>query len=161
MIATTQTIASDLHAEETLSAYARRTHPTPTRHPLRAALVAIALACVLSIGLAFAGSALASEGTWHANRVGLGDATTAPTYLVYLRPHGSVTYSVGSDGHNCPRGGFFTDVSAYAWNGTAIGAQFHTNDHDYWRGYRGRVSFDGITFHNGTHRKVLVAGWCD
>src|SRR4051812_9002386 len=94
-----------------------RTTPTP-HHPLRAALTAVATALVLAIVATIVGSAMASpahasEGTWHAHRVGLGDATSPPQELVYLYPHGSVTYARGHDGHNCPRGGFFTDVSAY------------------------------------------------
>lgn len=102
-----------------------------------------------------------------ARAVGLGDAITPPTYLVYLYPHGSVTYARSDRHHvgeNCPHGGFFTDVSAYHWNGTALAPQRWTSDHTltYWRNRNGRsVSFDGITFHNGTYSPVLVAGWCD
>jgi hypothetical protein len=95
--------------------------------------------------------------------VSLGQAETPPTYLTYLWPNGHVTYARGHDGHNCPRGGFFTDTSAYRWNGGALGPQRWNRDHTltYWRGYKGNVTFDGITFTNTTRAKVLVAGWCE
>lgn len=144
---------------------------------LQLALV-FALACIAAAA-ATAPQAQASEGHWRHHRVGLADATTAPTYLVYLWPHGSVTYSSGRDGWNCRKGqrlpdgstlkrnGWFSDVSAYAWNGTAIGAQVDYDDYDawsvrsYWHGAHGHVTFDGITFYNGSNVPVLVAGWCE
>lgn len=95
----------------------------------------------------------------HARAVSLADASYPPTYLVYLYPGASVTYA--DHGENCPGGGFFSDVSAYQWNGHAVGRQHHTELSDYWPTKSGRVTFDGITFRNRSHRPVLVAGWCE
>lgn len=95
--------------------------------------------------------------------VSLQDARVAPTYLVYLWPHGSVTYARGSDGHNCQHGGFFSDVSAYTWKGGELSDQ-HWSKHRqlaYWHDDKGkRVTFDGITFRNHTRARVLVGAWC-
>lgn len=87
----------------------------------------------------------------------LGDARTPPTELAYLQPHASVTYAHGRSGYNCQPRGWFSDMQAYRWNGSAMPAQRRTRD-----GYRwGRVTFDGITFRNGSRAPVLVAGWCE
>lgn len=101
--------------------------------------------------------------TSHARPVSLADASTAPTYLVYLWPHASVTYASGHAGYNCRGGGWFSDVSAYTWRGAAVGAQHWNRAHDliYWRTRNGRVTFDGITFYNASRSPVLVAGWCE
>lgn len=129
--------------------------------------VVIAALLAIAVSAAIAPDAHAGEGTWKAHRVGLGDALTPPTVLHYLRPHRSITYTHGRDGHNCPRGGWFSDVSAYAWNGTAIGAQVDYDDYDAWsvrsagHGAHGHVTFDGITFWNGSNVPVLVAAWCE
>lgn len=100
-----------------------------------------------------------------AQAVALSDATTAPTYMTLLRPGASALYT-GRGGYNCPGGSYFTDVSAYTWQGRALGPQRWTRDHTltYWRvpnHPRQFVTFDGIKFHNDSHRAVLVAGWCD
>lgn len=101
-----------------------------------------------------------------ARPVALTEARSAPTYLVYLWPHGSVTYATGNDGHNCPgkRGGYFSDVSAYAWNGSALGPQrWDDIGAYYWHvpHHHGRVTFDGSTFNNESRYRVLVAAWCE
>jgi hypothetical protein len=96
--------------------------------------------------------------------VGLFDATTPPQYEVYLGVGASVTYAHGRNGYNCPRGGYFTDVSAYTWRGGSLTVQRWNRDHTltYWRSQDGgRVTFDGITFRNHSRAPVLVAGWCD
>lgn len=157
---TSATIASDLLDSETLREYRTRTTPTPTpHHPARIACALVALVACLATALALAGSAMAST----PRAVALSAATSSPTYLTYLYPHAHVTYSRGRDGHNCPRGGFFTDVSAYNWRGGALSPQrWDTIGLDYWRTPGGhRVTFDGITFTNESRRPVLVAGWCD
>lgn len=111
--------------------------------------------------LAAFGTAGASDA--HGRAVSLSEARQAPTYLVMLYPGASVSYDPDDGMGNCPhRGGFFSDVSAYDWRGGAIGPQ-RTDDWsvEYWRHPSGgRVTFDGLTFRNRTHRKVLVAGWC-
>jgi hypothetical protein len=96
--------------------------------------------------------------------VSLSDATAAPTYLVYLWPGGTVTYA-DRHGENCPSGGYFSDVQAYHWNGSALpygqrwsarlGVQYWRNEH------RRLVTFDGVTFANRTRASVLVAAWCE
>lgn len=93
----------------------------------------------------------------------LSEADAPPTVLRYLRPDASATFARGRDGHNCRGGGWFSETQAYRWDGRALGQQRWTREHDltYWPARRGRVTFDGITFHNDTHQPVLVAAWCD
>lgn len=105
--------------------------------------------------------------TAQARPVALSDATIAPTEMVYLYPNASVTYADGR-GYNCPdHKSWFTDTSAYQWNGKAMGPQHQSkgsNYFDYWvrPGHpHQRVTFDGITFRNHTKIGVLVAGWCE
>lgn len=95
--------------------------------------------------------------------VSLNDAEAAPTYLVYLWPHAKVTYTYHDGAANCPGGGYFTNVSAYTWRGNAVGPQHWNRIHDLivWKTHSGRVTFNGITFHNSSRAPVLVAGWCD
>jgi hypothetical protein len=94
-----------------------------------------------------------------ARPVNLTDATYAPSRLVYLQPHMAATFDVDQ----CPRGTYFSEVSAYRWNGHALSAQRWNADHTvtYWSYGRERITFDGITFRNATHHHVLVAGWCE
>ena len=115
-------------------------------------------------GFILAAALVGTAATAHARPVSLSAALSPPTYLVFLYPHASVTYAYGREGYNCPREGrYFADVSAYAWNGSAIGAQRWTRDRTvtYWRNRTGRVTFDGVTFRNASRQFVLVAGWCD
>lgn len=129
------------------------------------AFAPLALLAVIVTALALASPATASHARAHAPRaVGLFDAVAPPQYLVYLGPGASVTYAYGHDGHNCPRGGFFTDTSAYTWRGGSLTPQRWNRDRTltFWRSQDGgRVTFDGITFRNRTPSPVLVAGWCE
>lgn len=97
-----------------------------------------------------------------AHAVPITAARHAPREMVYLYPGGTVTYDKG---FQCPRGAYFSDVSAYTWKGGKLGRQTWESNGPYvysqWRsGFGGRVTFDGITFRNETPRRVLVAGWC-
>lgn len=159
-------------------------------HPMPSAWVAflqLVVIVALSVGalMIYSSSARASTqaaGTYEPTPykpVGLGDAERPPTYLVYLYPHGSVTYASGRDGWNCIKhgdvthDGYFTDVSAYSWRGRAIGPQRWDENgkysssgapSDYWYvrdHHAGKVTFDGITFENHSRVPVLVAGWCE
>lgn len=104
----------------------------------------------------------------HGKPVGLSQSEVAPTYLTYLWPGASVTYASEDDGYNCVdkhgRGvGWFSDVSAYTWQGKPLSQQQWAQHHTltFWRAKKGRVTFDGITFRNHTSKPVLVAGWCE
>lgn len=90
-----------------------------------------------------------------ARAVSLSDAATMPTVEHALRAHRSVSVPLWCAFN-------LTDVSAYYWDGSALGAQRWTSDHTvtYWRAKRGRVTFDGLTFRNRTRATVLVAVWC-
>lgn len=94
--------------------------------------------------------------------VELSDARRAPSKLAYLKPGQYKTWAHGEAGFNCRRG-YFTDTSAYHWDGSALAPQRWNRDRTlaYWRSVRGRVTFDGITFRNHTSQPVIVAGWCD
>lgn len=123
-----------------------------------AAIVALAVVAIMWLG--------ATES--HARAVALSDAATPPTNLVLVGAHESVNFALAHDGtvYNCgeDRYGWFSDVSAYRWNGRALGDQRWNRAHDrtYWRDPRGgRVVFDGVTFVNRTSYPVLVAGWCE
>lgn len=117
-----------------------------------------ALAAFLIIGTP--APAAGTPAPFTARAVALSDATWPPSALRLLYP--GQTWTVARDGTPCPRGGYYGDVSAYRWNGSALGAQTWTADHQvtYWRATRGRVTFDGVTFRNRTRDPVLVAGWC-
>jgi hypothetical protein len=94
--------------------------------------------------------------------VSLRDARTAPTMLEYLPAGHARTFT-----HQCPRGGSWSDVSAYQWTGKALGPQtWHGRRVDpfySWRRphTRDHVRFDGVTFTNDTLHPVIVAGWCE
>jgi hypothetical protein len=113
----------------------------------RAILTALAIA-VLSAPAATASSEP------QARPVTLRDARVAPSYLHLVQPGRSVTRT-----HQCDRGGYWTELSAYQWNGEALPAQRWNADHD--RMSWGRVTFDGITFRNHYSQPVIVAGWCE
>jgi hypothetical protein len=97
-----------------------------------------------------------------ARAVTLRDARVAPTELRLLQPHARITYATPT-GENCTGGGYFSDVSAYRWNGEALGAQVHRSLRDRWTvpGTRTHVTFDGVTFRNHASVPVLIAGWCE
>jgi hypothetical protein len=92
-----------------------------------------------------------------AQSVRLTDATVAPSWLRLVQPHRSAAIPLGCAYR-------LSDVSAYRWNGHALGAQRWTADHlvTYWttRHHR-RVTFDGRTFRNRTRSAVIVAAWCE
>lgn len=98
-----------------------------------------------------------------AREVELSDARRPPTRLAYLMPGEARTYARGIEGWNCRDRTWFSDVSAYHWDGSALGPQRFNRRTQvmFWRSVRGRVTFDGITFRNRTDRPVLVAGWCE
>jgi hypothetical protein len=102
--------------------------------------------------LALALSALALA----AQPVSMSDATYPADFHARVRPGASVTVE-----RQCGAG-FFTETSAYRSNGGALAGQRWTADETltYWRGRHGRVTFDGVTFKNGTRAPVVVAGWC-
>ena len=101
----------------------------------------------------------------HARPVELSDARVPPTVLAYVGPHDSITFASENDGYNCPASNaWFSEVSAYRWNGGALGDQHRSAFLDWWvrPGHpHQRVTFDGITFRNHTRIPVLVAGWCE
>lgn len=126
--------------------------------------VSHAVLWALLIALVISASQAHASGRPVGHAVSLSQARSAPTYLTYLWPHGSVTYARGSDGHNCQHGGYFSDVSAYTWKGTQLSDQYWSKRglFYFWRDDKGkRVTFDGITFRNHTRGRVLVAAWCE
>lgn len=122
---------------------------------------------IAALTLAFA-AFLYCAATSDARPVALSDATYAPTTLVLLHAGDAVTVAdrFGYDCHTRNGRGYFSDVSAYKWNGRALGAQ-RWDSVDmvyYWRipHTRGQsVRFDGATFYNDSRHSVLVAGWCE
>jgi hypothetical protein len=85
--------------------------------------------------------------------VTLDDASYPPTFLVYL--------NAGQRSHDIPQG--CSDLSAYRWNGKALGPQHWNRMHDriLWSTRKGRsVVFDGLSFENRTRLPVVVAAWC-
>lgn len=93
-----------------------------------------------------------------ARPVSLSDARHAPSSLVYVQPSRSVALE-----RQCPQGALWSDVSAYQWDGSALGGQRWNRLHDrtYWPASTGRVVFDGVRVFNGTTAPVLFAGWCE
>lgn len=136
---------------------------------IRAKNVLLSTALIVALGSAGASDRATAKGSEpKAHPVSLWDATVAPSELAYLKPGKSVTFASEDDGYNCTnakgRGtGWFTDTSAYGWNGEAVGAQRWNADHTvtYWMVAHRRVTFDGITFRNHSKLSVIVAGWCD
>ena len=93
-----------------------------------------------------------------ARPVALTDAHYAPTTLAYMYPHTSITLADAA----CPRGGFYSDVSAYRWDGRALSAQTRVASRHVWRDSRGHaVTWDGATVRNHTNTRVIFAGWCE
>lgn len=124
----------------------------------------ILTACLCSAALSggvWAAGSVASD-SMRARPVALTDATSAPTMLRLVRAHGAYTPA------QCGHGAFFSDVSAYRWNGKALGHQTWSEHAPvggglayYWTARHGRVWFDGATFYNHSSATVLVAGWCE
>ena len=88
-----------------------------------------------------------------ARAVSLADASAAPSYLRLLAPGEAVTRS-----RQCGRA-YWSDVNAYRWHGGTLAPQRWNRDRTLTRW--GRVTFDGLTFRNGSRSAVLVAGWCE
>lgn len=84
-------------------------------------------------------------------------ATVGADFSASLRPGGVVTVD-----HQCAHGGWFTEFQAYRSDGRALGPQRRSPDGRlrFWAGRHGRVTFDGVTFRNGTRARARVAGWC-
>lgn len=97
---------------------------------------------------------LSLAGGAQARPVALPDAKTPPTYLRYLQPGERVTVE-----RQCPHGGYWSDLSAYRWNGAGLPGQQWS--HDRTRTSWGRVTFDGVTWSNHYRLPVIVAGWCE
>jgi hypothetical protein len=134
--------------------------------------------CALVCALALAGDAYGapvppdspSKGSMAPWPVSLTDARTPPTAMAYvpgvMRPvrlQRPASVALG-----CPTGARPTDVSAYRWNGRALGAQTFTPDGSMWQVKRGRYNVGAVTyerrtgtFTNESARPVLVAIWCD
>lgn len=123
------------------------------------AAVIVSLVWIAYLGTAL-GTNLASADA-AANPVGLADARSAPQTILYVIPGGQ--YDTLDGVSQCARGGFWTEFSAYRWDGSALGGQRWNAMHDraYWHDARGgRVTFDGRTIYNGTRHPILFAGWC-
>lgn len=87
---------------------------------MRPRILAVAMSAAIAAGILASG--YVADAALTAQPVALSDANTPPTVLRYVQPHHSVTYASEDDGYNCldanGRGrSFFTEVSAYAWNG--------------------------------------------
>ncbi len=131
----------------------------------RAAILAV-LVPVVFLGLLTGTVASAHADTYRA-RVPLSAAHVAPDRLSYLLPGARVSFT--AHGRDCPRSratpaSSFSDVSAYRWDGSALGVQHWTGraGNFYWRPRQGagRVTYRRGAFRNGTRHAVLVAGWC-
>lgn len=98
----------------------------------------------------------------------LPQATYSPDFLTMVQSDDGIRPTTDRKGHpRVCRHHYFTEVQAYAWNGNPIpGAIPQRWDAKrsliYWIDGQGggRVTFDGLTFHNHTSWPVLVAGWC-
>lgn len=125
-----------------------------TRFLITAALAAALLMIASTLAL---GAEFAQANT--ARAVNLSEANFAPDRLVYVKPGKSVTILDQCGPRTVANlGGFFTELSAYRWNGRALPAQRWNSDRTLLRW--GRVSFDGITATNRYPFPVLFAGWC-
>lgn len=128
-----------------------------TRNGLRTLVGALVLGAAVWAALGMLAAAALASPT-DARRVSLTDARVAPSMMVLVPAH---------ETHNaltqCAHGTYYSDISAYRWNGRALGAQRWTRERTltYWRARHGRVTFDGITWRNRTRAAVLVAGWCE
>jgi hypothetical protein len=117
-----------------------------------ALLLAVALIEVCMVFFAVAAHGAATP-------VSLDDAAVAPSMLYYLGPGERIMVPEPQ----CKHGSYFTDISAYRWNGHALSGQQWTKDNllTYWSARSGRrVTYNGIAFRNHTHGHVIVAGWC-
>lgn len=151
---------------ESAREYGRRVRP-PRKRYARRAVFAIVGALVLTAALTFAAYGTAHAATHRA--VSLADASAPPTVLAILRPHHAYMPAADWQGRPCGLGGrrhgYFSDVSAYRWNGSALGPQrWDDIGVDYWQlghGRHGRVTYDGLMWRNESRATVLVAGWCE
>lgn len=85
------------------------------------------------------------------------DATAGADFTATIRPGQRLTIE-----HQCARGGYFTEFSAYRHDGSALGPQNWREGRTlvYWQGAHGRVTFDGVTWRNETRATAVVKGWC-
>jgi hypothetical protein len=95
--------------------------------------------------------------TLPARAVSLDMATAPPRFLRMVRPNRG-WYAQ----RQCGRGRF-SDVSAYRWDGRALGAQQRTSDVTYWTHPigGGQVTYYRGVFMNRTNHTVLIVGWCE
>lgn len=132
--------------------------------------VSITLATVLILASTASLSATlrTADASTGAHAVSLADASFRPDRLAYVRSGQSVTFRRQCGGrvdvrsHHWTRD-YFTEISAYRWNGARLSPQMWSADQTLtvWvtQNYR-PVTFDGLTFRNGTTSTVIVAGWC-
>lgn len=122
----------------------------------RCTAVAIAIAGTVAASTATL-SAMAAGATPQPRVVPASAATVDADFSASLRPGGVVTVD-----HQCAHGGWFTEYQAYRSDGGALGPQRRSSDGRlrFWAGRHGRVTFDGVTFRNGTRARARVAGWC-
>lgn len=116
------------------------------------------LACVVcSAVLTFDARDASADSHPVAHPVSMADATYPADFHARLRPGASVTVD-----NQCGHGDFFSEFSAYRSDGGALAGQRWGQDGTlvWWSGRHGRVTFDGITYKNGTRATVIVAGWC-
>jgi hypothetical protein len=103
-----------------------------------------------TLALAALAAAIPASAQAAPRAVELSDASIAPTFLKYVHPGG--TANVPCDP---------TDVSAYRWDGNALGAQRKSAGWDYWQARTGRAWYTDRVFLNLSKRPVIVAAWCD
>jgi hypothetical protein len=113
---------------------------------------AVLYALAFVAGAYFAADALSAPAP-APRAVSLSDARYAPDTLRYLH----------AGERTCARGfARGTDLSAYRWDGSALGPQRWNKDRTrmLWANRVGkRVVFDGVCFYNRTNGAVLVAAW--
>lgn len=120
------------------------------------ALAAIAAAAALSAHVRPADANPGQRATPHP--VALSDARSAPHTLLYVKRGDAANVL-----RQCSRGHWFSDVSAYRWDGSALGAQRWNRAHDriLWPvPGEGAVHYNGIRVWNDTRHPILFAGWC-
>jgi len=130
----------------------------------RTGILPAILASAAMVGGTVVAGSVASDAMASARPVALADATVPPTVLVYVAPgRGYTTRHARPCRARSGRRGYFSDVSAYRWDGSALGAQtWHAPELAYvWRDHDDfAVTYNGRTFFNDTTAPVLVAGWC-
>lgn len=94
----------------------------------------------------------------HPQAVSLSQASREPDVLVYVKAGRRHVLGRPCHGH------VVTEVSAYRWDGSALGSQRWNRAHDAMRWHDGweggNVWFNGLSVRNRTARPILFAGWC-